>query len=634
MSTLQDLKQRIMGDVLISTVVGQYIPITRKGTSTLAVCPFHDDHKPSMNVTDDRRYFKCFACGEGGNAIDFVMKYKNLDFKDALKEISEQNGIRFEDYITSKTKSPRALMAEKILTRATSVFQKMAETKQFPAFEDFLKTRNLSHEISHTYNLGFAPKYSAITEYLYSISDLADKSLALSVATEIGLIRENSPENQQKPGYKSHYDTFRERIMFPIWDHFGQVIGYTSRKIHDYQKAKYMNSKESFVFNKSMILYGLHLAKNNIRERDSVLLVEGNMDQMTLFHKGFRNTVAIQGIAISDHSIRTLKSLTKNFYLTLDNDAGGFSAMKRINAQCLAEGITPKYVNLDPAKDPDEFLNEFSTIEFQKRIDEAKTFIDVELESIIPEFIPEILDAKLILLNKAFSIVAPLGTGLGATERLVKVARMIGLNSDSASITENYKDFLGQEHKAPKKQKNEEYQEVENLFQDEFFEENYQPNALPPLLAVEKRLIRELIKHPECLIHQEISDLLDFVSSNEVKKYLSELKDLFYEIDEKEYSSMVRSVTLANSYGQELTETALQSTEYFVGIDLPTETLDQIMKDLRTKLEEDHLKTLRRNLNNRKSQCQTENDLNKLMKEIIELDKKLIDLNNQKFIKP
>ena len=331
MSTLAELKQRIVDEVLISTVVGQYIPITRKGTSTLAVCPFHDDHKPSMNVTDDRKYFKCFACGEGGNAIDFVMKYKNLDFKDALKEISQQNGIRFEDYITQKTKSPRAKMAEKILTRATSVYQKMAETKKFPAFENFLVTRKLSHEISSTYNLGFAPKYNAITEYLLSITNQADRDLALSVATEIGLIRENSAENQQKSGYKSHYDTFRERIIFPIWDHFGQVIGYTSRRIHEYQKAKYMNSKESFVFNKSMILYGLHLAKNHIREKDSVLLVEGNMDQMTLFNKGFKNSVAIQGIAISEHSIRTLKSLTKNFYLTLDNDAGGFGAIDGFN---------------------------------------------------------------------------------------------------------------------------------------------------------------------------------------------------------------------------------------------------------------------------------------------------------------
>lgn len=624
MSTLQELKQRIVNDIPITTIVGQYIPLTRKGTSTLAVCPFHDDHKPSMNVTDDRKRYKCFACGAGGNAIDFVMNYKNLDFKDAMKEISDQNGIIFDDYITKKSKPPKVLMAEKILTRATQVYFKMAESKKFPAFEDFLKTRGLSHETASTYQLGFAPKYNAITEYLSSIPSEKERKEALAVATEIGLIRENSPENLKKPGFKSHYDTFRERIVFPIWDHFGQVVGYTSRRIHEYQKAKYMNSKESFIFNKGKILYGLHLAKNHIRERNAVILVEGNMDQIALYNKGFKNTVAIQGIAISDQSVRTLKTLTHNFYLALDNDASGFNAMKKVNEQCLMEGITPKYIDFAPAKDPDEFLAEHSTIEFQKRIDEAQTFIDVELNRLIPDPIPELLDKQLSLLQEAFKVMAPLGTGLAATERLVGFAKQIGMKSDSSVITDNYKEYLGQEQQQPKVEKTEEYQEVEDLFHQEYGEEPEEWINTPALHPVELRLLREMVKHPECLMHQESTDLLDFVTNDEVKKYLLGLKDLIYEIDENEYPSMVRSMTLATQYGQELTDPVMQSLHHFVGMDLPKDTVDQIVKDLKIKLEEDHLKTLRRDLKSRKELCQTEDELNNLMKQIIDIDKKLI----------
>ncbi len=634
MSNLADLKQQIINDIPISAIIGQYIPLTKKGTSTLAVCPFHDDHKPSMNVTDDRKYFKCFACGEGGNAIDFVMKFKNMEFVDALKEISDRNSICFDDFITKKSKPPKVLMAEKILTKATQVYKKIAETKQFQPFEDFLKKRALPHTIFQTYQLGFAPKHNAITEYLSSIPSEKEKKMAISVATEIGLIRENSQENIREKGFKSHYDTFRERIMFPIWDHFGQVIGYTSRATSEYQKAKYMNSKDSFIFNKRNILYGLHLAKKSIRERSSVLLVEGNMDQITLLNKGFSHSVAIQGIAISDSSIRTLRTLTANFYLALDNDPSGFKAMERINEQCLFEGIIPKYIDLSPCKDPDEFLNQHSTIEFQKRIDEAQVFLDVELKKMIPAKAPELLDAQLRLLKKAFQKMAPLKTELAATERLVKFATSIGLKSDPAAIIDNYKDYLKQGQQTQFPENNTEGHIIEDLFQD-YQENNAQRNFQEiPLNPLEKRLLKELIKHPECLIHQDSSDLLDFVTSNEVKKYLLQLKGLIYEIDENEFSSMAKKLTTMDQYGKELTDTVFKSVDLFIGMDLPKETVDKILKDLKTELEKDHLKELRRDLNNEKNKCQTKDDLNNLMKEMIELDKKLIQINNQKYLKP
>ena len=330
--TLADLKQKIVDEVPITAVVGDYLSLTRRGTSTLAVCPFHDDHSPSMNISDERKRYKCFACGAGGNAIDFVINYKNMDFMDAMKEISEKHGINFDDYVQKKNKSPKVEMAEKILEKTTLVYRKLAETGHFAPFNDFITNRGLNKKVADTFKLGFAPNNSSVTDYLNSIKSEADRKFALETAVEIGLIRVSDP-SKAPAGAKdrSHYDTFRDRIIFPIWDHYGHVVGFQSRAIHDYQKAKYMHSKESFVFKKPNILYGLHLAKKAIRAKEAVILVEGNMDMISLYAKGFENCVAVMGTAMGDASLNALKGMTKNFYFALDNDAAGFKAATRFN---------------------------------------------------------------------------------------------------------------------------------------------------------------------------------------------------------------------------------------------------------------------------------------------------------------
>jgi len=640
--SLNDLKRKIIDEIPITDVVGNYVALTRKGTSTICLCPFHDDSEPSLNVTNEKKYFKCFACNTGGNAIDFVMKFKGIDFVDAMKEIAKNHGISIDDYITQKQKPPKVVMAEKILSKSCQLYRKLSQTGRYEKYTEFIKGRGLNEEVASTYSLGYAPKNSALTEYLSSIPTDKDRSFALQVAEEIGLIK----RDQKNP--KSHYDTFRDRIIFPIWDHFGHVVGYTSRAVFDYQKAKYMNSKESFVFNKRNILYGLHLAKKAIRGKDAVILVEGNMDQIALHAKGFENAVAVMGVALGENSLRNLKSLTSNFYLCLDSDDAGYKAATRINLQCLEAGIVPKYVNFTPHKDPDDFLQAEGALALQKKLDESPSFIDAHLENLMPDVFPDLLDRQLELLEKCFEVVAPLKESLAATERLMIWAKRIGLKSSSEQIITNYHQFLNRSQgnvAAKPTPKTEQNQELEPPFpmDEEFMPMGEEMEHFPyeemsqlgtsHLTKVENTLLQELVLHPECLTRKEVTELLDFVGSDEVKRYVSRLKDIVYEIDESEYVPIVTSITKNEGYPDEIQQVVIKALSKFRHTTLDEKIVDRLLHDIKKKLQEDKLKMAKEELKRKKQDCVTQEDMNKLMLDLLKIEKELNNLRSQKPIK-
>ena len=632
--SLKDLKEKIVNEIPLTSIVGHYIPITRKGNTSLAVCPFHDDHKPSMHVTNEKKMYKCFSCGAGGNAIDFVVNYKNLDFVESLKEICDHQGISFDDYYQKKEKPPKLLMAEKILTKSSQLYCKLAETGTFEKYDEFIKNRGLSKEIAKTYSLGYAPKDSKLSSYLSSIPNEKEREFALGIAKELGLIKVDQKDN------KTHYDTFRDRIIFPIWDQFGQVVGYTSRAVFDYQKAKYMNSRESFIFNKKHILYGLHLAKSSIRSKDAVLLVEGNMDQIALYNKGFTNSVAVQGVALGETSLRNLKSMTTNLFLCLDNDQAGWKAGERINKQCLEAGLTPKYIDLNPHKDPDDFLQEEGSIEFQKRIESAQTFVDAQIDNIFPEKLPEVLDAQLNLLNQCFAILAPMGEGLAAAERAAQLAKRIGLSSDSSQIISNYKQFLKNEpvtFQTPPPVNDDPGLMTEMYHVDEYeMNESYYLHGEETILSatalskIETTLMTEIIKQPECLTSDKIGELLDFVASDEVKKYITKLKEIFYEIDENEFVAIVTSLTEKGQFSSELKDTISLALKSYRPVPLNEEIVSKIIFDISRKLKELEYKLLLDQYKLGMKTCTTTEKSTELMNLFTKTQNDLKDLRSQR----
>ncbi|MBC7539620.1 MAG: DNA primase [Bacteriovorax sp.] len=640
--SLDELKLKIKEEIPISSVIGNYLSIKKSGSSLLSLCPFHSDSKPSMHINDTKKMFKCFACDAAGDAIGFVMKYRNLDFVDALKEICQKQGINFDSYQEDKKSNPKLDMAKKILTKTAQLYRKTATTHKFIPYDDFIKKRGLSEEIATTYNLGFAPARNSLCDYLSSIPNDKDKTFALSIAEELGLIKRDRNNNEV------HYDTFRDRIIFPIWDQFGQVIGFTSRAIRDDQKAKYMNSVDSFVFNKRNILYGFHLAKNAIREKDAVILVEGNMDQIALYNNGFHHTVAVMGVALGAPSLERLIGMTKNIYLALDSDGAGFTAMERINRQLAASGVVAKYLEFSPEKDPDEFLQMQGALAFQEKIDNAGTCFDVLLNKILPEKLPEVLDRKLEILNRVFEMMSPLGRHLAASERVVGLAKRLGLKAEPAQIVKTYEEFLekieAKEKVAARFQPKvkpapaSKYDEVEDedpgISALEISELELQSKVIEEpkkiLSKTEKLVVQELVQLPALFSEEKTLELLDLVSSVEVKKYIGKVRKVILEIDESEYSSVISNLTSSPEYSPELREAVSSALFKYKARELDAKTKNKILHDLKTKLQMELLKNKKDEIKKLQQACESEEEMTKLLQSLSELEVNLQALKKTK----
>jgi DNA primase len=629
--SLDDLKLKIKEEIPISSVIGNYLSIKRSGSAQVSLCPFHGDTKPSMNINDQKKIYKCFACGASGDAIGFVMKYRNLDFIEALKEICQKQGINFDSYQEEKKANPKMDMAKKILTKSAQLYRKVATTHRFQPYDDFIKKRGLNEEIATTYSLGFAPNKNSITDYLGSIPNEKERSFALKIAQELGIIRpdKNNPE--------AHYDTFRDRIIFPIWDQFGQVMGFTSRAIRDDQKAKYMNSPESFAFLKSNILYGFHLAKNSIREKDAAILVEGNMDQIALYNNGFTNTVAVMGVALGTSSMERLISLTKNIYLALDSDRAGFIAMERINRQLADKGIVAKYIEFSPEKDPDDFLKAHGPLALQKKLDDAIPAFDVLLNNLIPEKLPEVLDRKLEILHKAFEVIAPLKSDLAATERVVAFAKRLGLKSEAGQIVKNYQDHLNKTAEKPKFAPAK--KEVEPPPMDDDFvpvdleEMSFEAPELSyetPLTKMEKLFVQEIVQLPTLLNADKMNEILALVANDEVKKYVGKIRKITMEVDDREYESVVLNLTNTPEYSADLREVVSSAFFNYKPKEVDAKTKHRILYDLKTKLHMEQLKNQKDEIKKLQIACESEEEMTNLLNQLSEVEKNIQILKNSK----
>lgn len=626
----------------ISSVIGRYIQLKKKGNVLLGLCPFHNDSRPSLTVNDDKQMFMCFACQTGGDAISFVQKFKNIEFMSTLQEISEILGIPYDEYVgQKKTKSPQDEMALNILTKTSRIYSKIPSAGKCKPFNQFIQSRKLSEESIKKFSIGYASSPYIISDYLNSIPDEKQKNDAVITALKIGLIKPD------KKNPKKTYDKFRNRIMFPVWNQFGNITGFCGRAIDDSQPAKYMNSDDSFCFNKKNILFGLHLAKNKIREKQLVIVVEGHMDLIILHQHGFENSVAIMGVALGEQSIRTLKALSKNFILALDSDSAGFKAMERIHPTLLENGILPKYINFSPYKDPDEFIQNEGPLEFQRKIDESIPFLDVLMDQLIPETVPEVSDRKLEILKSGFQLVSPLEDSLIATERLVELSKRLALKSGQSHIIETYKKFLSNQktisrknlivHPEKKRSENEDGIAAtmhtvtsENSKPIETKDNDHQTPKSPPFSRIEKILISELASHPEYITRSEVFELSNFLDNNEIKRYVEELSELVRDIDENEYPSLLMSLMNQGNYSVEIKQIVGAGLFKYQKTVLDNKIVDKFLLDVKMRLQKEKLKERRNKLRKLQKDCTKKEEEVSLIRKLIVIDKELNSLKVQK----
>lgn len=615
------LKEQIK-DTPLSLIIGHYMTLNKRGTNLEGICPFHADTKPSLKVNDAKGLYKCFACGAGGDAITFVKQHKNLEYVETLREIAGILSLPFEEYQKEKKKHPRVEMAFRVLNASLKIYRTVAS--QGPRiYTDFIAKRKFTPETIERFQIGYAPGNNALYKYLKSIPG-ADGQTALKAALDIGIIRYNEDRD-------SHYDFYRDRVMFPVMDHSGHLRGYSSRAVLPHQNPKYLNSGESFIFDKGSILFAYNLARSEIRARDQVIIVEGHIDTIMMHQFGFTQTVGAMGTAVSENMVRLLAGMTKNVFLALDSDDAGKSAMQKINADFLAAGVLPKVISFSPAKDPDEFLLSEGHLALVERMEKAPILLDQLIQELIPESIPDNLEFKLQTLQRIFALVSPLKEHLSASERIVSAAKTLGLKSDSGTILDQYKTFLSSsKEKLPTPVvKREPLLEEELHIEEEQKAQNLQvekkSQELPPLSKSERLFLREILCHPEFLTHLNLDESLAYIGHDEVKKLVQWLVKIYREIDDAEYVSVVQDHIQSSDYCREILEVATDAL-FNHGNRLNDKVLQRLLKDYVTNLKKDQLRLQKEALIEQQKRAESQSEIDMILMQISELSKQIRSL--------
>lgn len=618
----EQLKDQIKQASIVD-IIGRYIPLSKKGANHEGVCPFHSDTKPSLKVNDVKGLYKCFACGAGGDAITFVKDFKHLEYVDTLRELANILGLPFEEYQKEKKIDPKLEMSFRVLNAATKLYQKVASEEPF-RFVEFCQKRELDKESIEKFHVGYAPHNSSLFEYLKTVPG-KDRDFAISVAKELGLIRDGKFEGNL-------YDFYRERVMFPIHDHQGQVRGFSSRAVLPDQMPKYLNSGESFAFKKGNILFGFYFAKNQIRQKQQVIIVEGNMDVVMMHQHGFTETVGTMGTAMSDQMCRLLANMSKTVYLAMDSDPAGIKAMNKVNEEFLSIGLIPKYVDFAPHKDPDDFLKVEGRIVLMERMEKAPFYVDWAIQKAIPHPLPENPNLKIDILNEIFEILAPLKENLLATERVIEAAKILEIRSDASTVISMYRDYLAKRKEGPiRAAAAPRVQQIQAEDQTHQEETEATANLVPTTRAMgksERVFLKEILSHPESLTQPEMEEILAIIDHAEVKRFVYWLVNIYQEIDEAEYVTIVQDELNSGKYSKELIDVGTEALFQHSGLKLNEKVLSRMLKDYRLMLKVDYLKQKRREFVENQGQAHSQEEVQFYLGEISKIDKELLALRN------
>lgn len=368
MALISDSKiNQILESSNIVDIIGEYVDLKRAGSSFKGLCPFHNEKTPSFTVDEKKQLFHCFGCGAGGDVVSFIMQKEGLSYPESLKFLADKAGISI-DY----TKDPKINKKNKELFDINKdimmFFYKNLLTDR--KAQAYLKNRGLSSKIVNTFMLGYARDswddlYSYIRKKNYSDKDLE----------ELGLIKKSSKGN--------YYDKYRDRIIFPIINHFGKVIGFGGRAVSG-QMPKYLNSPESSIFKKRYNLYGLNIYKR--QKRKELILVEGYMDVIALNNHGLDLAVASLGTALTIDQAKLMKRYSDDIYICYDQDNAGVKATWKAIKIFHEIGVNPSVIVLDDGNDPDDFIKSKGKDAFEEKINNAQDSYNYEYNKILDEY--------------------------------------------------------------------------------------------------------------------------------------------------------------------------------------------------------------------------------------------------------
>lgn len=462
----------------IESVMAPYIDLKRRGKNLVGLCPFHNEKTPSFTVYPENGSFYCFGCGVGGDVFSFVRQIENLDYIDAVKLLAERSGVTI----------PQDGYDDSIQKLKNTIYEINRETARFyhtylmsPDGKwalDYLTGRGLSIDTIKHFGLGAAPdSWDSLIKHL--------KGLGYSIAD---MIQANVVGKSQRGTY---YDRFRKRVMYPIINIRGKVIGFSGRAMpgEDKMGGKYVNTSDTPVYKKSENLFGMNFAKNHCDEQ--IILVEGNMDVITLHQAGFENAVAALGTSFTDDQAKLLSRYTKEIVLIMDSDAAGQKAARRASEILQNTGLEIRVVVLPDGKDPDEYIKKQGAARFRALLDGAVSEIEYKLLTAVEGIDTSSSDGKLQYLSRAAVIIAESSDVMTRDLYIGKLSDKYGVSR--TALESKINDIRKQKFKQREKR------EFDEILHPKFSKTDVNPEKrmYPAAVAAEETVIAILLQHPD-----------------------------------------------------------------------------------------------------------------------------------------
>ncbi len=395
----EELKSR---NDIVSTI-SRYIQLKRRGKNHWGVCPFHYEKTPSFCVDGVQQYYKCFGCGESGDVIQFVQKYENISFLEAVEILAKNAGMEMPaieqspDYEKKKHEKEQILLA---LREAAKFYFQMLNTKKGEICRNYLAKRGVNAQSIKNFGMGYSPDFQSL------IAHLQKKGFSLDIMKKAGIV------DISDKGH--HYDAYAERLVFPLINTLGDVIGFSARILGSGDFAKYKNTAQTPVFDKSRVIFGINLLAKLRKELHSnlarIVLVEGQLDVVSMHQAGFNNTVACLGTAITPMHAKELKKLSDNIIILLDGDSAGQKATLRSIDILKPSGLSIKVATLPDGMDPDEFLKSHSKEDMQKLLDNAVEAMDFQLKTLAKKYDLNSNEQKSKFIKEALVLIKTLDT--------------------------------------------------------------------------------------------------------------------------------------------------------------------------------------------------------------------------------
>lgn len=570
----------------IVDIISQYVHLTRKGRNYFGLCPFHNEKSPSFSVSPDRQIFHCFGCGVGGNTYTFLMKIEGIGFKEAIEQLAEKANIQLPTIQNTEENAKEELKAKvyKINQFTAEFYHQNLYKPTAKNAQEYVKKRKLTQNTLETFKIGFSGKYDELYKSLKT-QGFGEKEIL-----ESGLVIKND---------KGQFiDMYRNRLMIPICDIRGRVIAFGGRVLDD-SKPKYINSPENVVYSKGRHLFGLNVAKKDCSKK--LLIVEGYMDAISLYQRGITNVVAALGTALTEQQGWLLRKSTEQVILGFDADTAGQTAIARSMEILQKMGCDMRVLQIDGAKDPDEFVLKFGEGRFKLAMDNAISLVEFKVKSLSKDINIENASDKIKFLNEIAKILAKVDNTMEREIYIEKIAKGYNISKEAIYAEVNKLIYTSSktdnllQGKVVKTQIIKRNEKEENSIDEDL--KNREDTIIALLLDANTKVfqkIKEKIKPED--FKDETNKKIIIKLYEELEKQDTNLNKLIDEFDEQTQNHITE--VMATDYGIENTEKAVEDILSKYERERLESQKKYILKELETEQDGEAKKKLSKELSN------------------------------------